>query len=499
MKPFYNLGFLIALFFAFNTTAQKVAIRSADTGNYISIISWERPDNGGWMISPWDIYYNNYLKKPKPDTLFLGIDKGVCRANYEYLLFYTQKPGFKSKTQLVKRSDIIKSRTTYSLQALQPLPSKTDSDQYISIKKVSFHINGNEYVKMEYETVEDYYKGKVQYKKNQKEELKYENTIFYDSLNKFLAQNGFVDTTGKISFGNSDVVKLDLEVNKLTEHLFGSFRVIELNTRVKIIDAWGNLSGFEKVYQTKSNIAIVNPYAETEEAEVGNALENLLCEIIVDKELREKFVNLQSRMEKIRENWDVIQITNKDTQHVNIESAAMAVVTIKVKQGHGSGCIVSNDGYIITNWHVIEDSDSNNIEAIFDEGTKIKCKIVRLSPFYDLALLKMDTSINTVMKINSDKNIKLGSDVYAIGTPSDIGLGQSISKGIISGKRNIENKLYIQSDVSVNPGNSGGAMTNKNGELIGIVSAKLIGLGIEGVGFAIPASCLEEALKIKIQ
>ncbi|HKK66616.1 MAG TPA: trypsin-like peptidase domain-containing protein, partial [Bacteroidales bacterium] len=89
-----------------------------------------------------------------------------------------------------------------------------------------------------------------------------------------------------------------------------------------------------------------------------------------------------------------------------------------------------------------------------------------------------------------------GADVYSIGTGVDVSLGQSLSKGIISGKRQIGLSEYLQTDVTINPGSSGGALVGKDGELLGIVSAKMMGVGIEGIGFAIPVKTLVKSLNL---
>ncbi len=484
MNSFSKSFLIIFLSFVSGLAAQKVAIRSADTGNYISIISYEK-------------FETNWMGLNKPDTLFLGLDKAVCKANSEFLLFYIQKVDCRNTTELVRRSDIMRSKTSFKLQPLKPLPAKTKNDQYIQVEKVSFSVDAKNYVKKNYESYDDYVAGRVEGVAKETEGLKFENTIFYDTLNKFLTINGYVDTTDKITFGNTALVKLDFEVDKIFEHLFGGFMAIELNVKVKLLDAWGNKSSYEKQFSVKSNIGFSVSSFETHKRMISNALENLLCDVMVDPDLRPRFVNMEKSMLETSAKWNVINVVNKVTEAPSIETAAESVVTIKLKKGHGSGCVVSKDGYIITNYHVIEGADSNNIEAIFNEGNKKKCKVIRSNPFYDLALLKIDTTVSSILKVDLNKAIKLGSDVYAIGTPSDIALGQSISKGIISGKRTIENKIFLQSDVSVNRGNSGGAMTNKDGALIGVVSAKLIGVGVEGVGFAIPTYYIEDALKIK--
>jgi S1-C subfamily serine protease len=182
----------------------------------------------------------------------------------------------------------------------------------------------------------------------------------------------------------------------------------------------------------------------------------------------------------------------------SISEATKAVVTVKTRNGYGSGCILNSEGYIITCYHVTGDVDST-IEIITEAGMKLKASLIRYNPKYDLALLKAEGTFSDALNIDSSKTFELGTEIYAIGTPGEIELGQSLSKGIISGKRKISDRIYIQTDVSINKGNSGGALIDKNGSLIGIVNAKIVGLGVEGIGFAIPVTYIEEALKIKLR
>ncbi|KAF5051673.1 Trypsin-like peptidase domain protein [anaerobic digester metagenome] len=194
------------------------------------------------------------------------------------------------------------------------------------------------------------------------------------------------------------------------------------------------------------------------------------------------------------ENMEPINLTCSEFAQ-NKQDAIKAVVTIKKDKAHGSGCIISKDGYIISNLHVTGD-DESKLKVLLGTGEELPCKIIRSNPRFDLALLKIDPVDVKPLHIVVSKEIEIGEDVYAIGTPADIELGQSITKGIISGKRKNDDQVFIQTDVSVNPGNSGGALINEKGELLGIINAKLFGQGIEGIGFAIPAYIIEEALKI---
>ncbi|MCR5889761.1 trypsin-like peptidase domain-containing protein [Hymenobacter sp. J193] len=178
-----------------------------------------------------------------------------------------------------------------------------------------------------------------------------------------------------------------------------------------------------------------------------------------------------------------------------LSTAARCVVIVETKDGHGSGCIISPDGYIVTNAHVVEDQEEVKIQLA--DGMSSKAKVVRLNPEMDLALLKIDAEGLTAFQLPTTSLSEIGADVFAIGTPADKELGQTVTKGIISGRRKVDGRSFLQTDVSINGGNSGGALVARTGQLLGIVNAKLVGRGIEGIGFAIPAEQVTEALHIK--
>jgi serine protease Do len=183
----------------------------------------------------------------------------------------------------------------------------------------------------------------------------------------------------------------------------------------------------------------------------------------------------------------------KDNDKI-INNATNSFVTIENSKSHGSGCVISEDGYIVTNYHVTGGSDKVMVK--FKNGFSLEGNVVRYSQEYDLALIKVNGSGFSPILISEDREINIGSEIYAIGTPADKSLGQTVTKGIISGKRNMLDKEFIQTDVSINPGSSGGGLVNKYGYLVGIVNAKLVGESVEGIGFAIPGYTIFEKLKI---
>jgi S1-C subfamily serine protease len=196
----------------------------------------------------------------------------------------------------------------------------------------------------------------------------------------------------------------------------------------------------------------------------------------------------------------VIDLNTGNTFCSSVSEAVKSVVTVVSKNGHGSGCILTPDGYIITNAHVVE-KDTTELEVIFGTDTKnrIPVKFVRMNEPVDLALLKLDTAGLRPLGLATSEQIETGADAYAIGTPADIDLGQSVTRGIISGKRKFGGHQMIQTDVAISPGNSGGALIRPDGVVMGIVTSSMDGKEINDIGFAIPAPLIESALKINLK
>ena len=160
----------------------------------------------------------------------------------------------------------------------------------------------------------------------------------------------------------------------------------------------------------------------------------------------------------------------------------------RVQQGLGSGVVITADGYILTNNHVIEGAD--DVRVSIGESTKRhEAKVVGRDPFTDIAILKIEATDLTPATFGDSEQVQIGDVVLAIGNP--FGVGQSVSRGIVSalgrgiGIGPIED--FIQTDAAINPGNSGGALLDVEGRVVGINTAIASGTGgFAGVGFAIP-------------
>jgi serine protease Do len=162
------------------------------------------------------------------------------------------------------------------------------------------------------------------------------------------------------------------------------------------------------------------------------------------------------------------------------------------QRGLGSGVIVSDDGIILTNNHVVEKASS--IEVVLHDGREFDAKVVGVDPKSDLAVIKLEGKVDNLVPITfgQSSDLRLGDVVLAIGNP--FGVGQTVTMGIVSAKGRanvgiVDYEDFIQTDAAINPGNSGGALVNMKGELVGVNTAILSRTGgYQGVGFAIPSN-----------
>ena len=224
--------------------------------------------------------------------------------------------------------------------------------------------------------------------------------------------------------------------------------------------------------------------------------------------------NTSTVVETSNPNLSQVSLTNySDTAIYAAQKALPSMVSISVEYdvnymgmkkavaGSGSGVILSEDGYILTNNHVISSADSSSFYQVSDaksikvkiygDDTEYSAEIIGTDSQTDLAVLKIDKTGLTAAEFGDSSSVQIGEFVLAIGNPYE--LDYSVTAGIISAlnrEMTVENTTYnvIQADCAINSGNSGGALVNSKGEVIGITTLKLAGDGIEGVSFAIPVN-----------
>ncbi|HEY2953476.1 MAG TPA: trypsin-like peptidase domain-containing protein [Verrucomicrobiae bacterium] len=173
------------------------------------------------------------------------------------------------------------------------------------------------------------------------------------------------------------------------------------------------------------------------------------------------------------------------------------VVQVKTPGGLGSGFILNEEGYLITNFHVIEGETQITVEVYHQKNGQLdrksykQVKIVAMNKFQDLSLLKIedkDASKFARVLLGDADAMAVGERVFAIGSP--LGLERTVTEGILSTKtRQVQGGLYLQTTAQINPGNSGGPLFNMRGEVIGVTNMKLA-FG-EGIGFAIPVESVK--------
>lgn len=165
---------------------------------------------------------------------------------------------------------------------------------------------------------------------------------------------------------------------------------------------------------------------------------------------------------------------------------------VKEQEGLGSGFIINEEGYVVTNYHVI--NGAQEVKVIFSDGKEVNAKVINYDAERDIAVIKItdDVKMPGIAQLGDSSTVKAGEEVIAIGNPLGKEFSSTVTKGIVSSpnrKMKTENGNvldYIQTDAAINPGNSGGPLINSKGEVIGINTAKKVGEDIEGIGFAIP-------------
>ena len=267
-----------------------------------------------------------------------------------------------------------------------------------------------------------------------------------------------------------------------------------LSVKWEVMDKNLNRVVYEKTTNGEATFKGINA------AVVYGAFRDSIRKLLADQEFPTLFVRTQgSTPDEAKNLYDPISIksafsSEKIKSSDLIKRAIQAVVTIKTSYSHGSGFIISEDGYVITNFHTV--SARQFVDVLLANNITLQAEVIRINQDLDLALLKLNGSGFSALPLGDSDGANLGEEVFGIGTPAMEELGQSVSKGIISGIRKIEDKNYIQTDVKVNPGNSGGPLINSKGEVLGVITMKLVGRGIEGLAFCIPIKVVIRTFKI---
>jgi serine peptidase DegS len=184
----------------------------------------------------------------------------------------------------------------------------------------------------------------------------------------------------------------------------------------------------------------------------------------------------------------VVNLVSADPARDSSPTAGRGIPVVAAGESLGSGVVISRDGYVITNDHVIDGIRA--IDVVLTDGRVARARVVGTDPDTDLALLEIELDGLPAIRLGRSDTLRVGDVVLAIGNPFSI--GQTVTQGIVSGTRRGQLGLspfenFIQTDAAINLGNSGGALVNASGELVGINTAFFSRrLDSEGIGFAIP-------------
>ncbi|NCQ10899.1 MAG: DegQ family serine endoprotease [Bacteroidetes bacterium] len=228
----------------------------------------------------------------------------------------------------------------------------------------------------------------------------------------------------------------------------------------------------------------------------------------------ETLKNLNSALANIAEKANPAVVTIKSKQTVQVRGIDPfaplfgrpgSFTQEQVREGLGSGVIVSKDGYILTNNHVVEGADELLIK-VMDVETEMLAKVIGTDPQTDIAVLKIESADDLpILDLGDSDELRVGEIVIAVGSPLDIGLAHTVTMGIVSarGRANLrlaEYEDFIQTDAAINPGNSGGALVNLEGKLIGINTAIASRSGgNQGIGFSIPINMARNVMESLIK
>ncbi len=449
--------------------------------------------------------------KPTEFNLFKGLDFGIFAGSVWYAAKTKSTGSYAPLLVIPAGLSSLGSPNYWVYQEKLELPklheysTRSETGQMLALGSINIELAEGDLKTSYFNNWRKFLKDKPTVSRFSKDDISVEETLFSFDLKKRLAQTGYVDTTAKV-FSNRYVEStLSAKLTSARTCIIGNVLQVTGNVEWTLTnELTGENVAKEEIFSEsifsvhQGNTDLVD---DAVRESLADLFERTMVEFIKNPKVNEYINRTSTQYEDISAGWDTLIIAqNPDSTLSSVSGAMNSVVTVVDKNSHGSGVVIGSGGYIITNHHVIQDAfrEKRNLQVQFSNGEKLSAEIIRFNPVYDLALIKIEAdSLFTLIPLGEEQ-IKLGADVFAIGAPGSVDLGQTISKGIISGKRVDQERTTIQTDVPINGGNSGGALVYNNGGLIGIVNAKIVGFGVEGIGFAIPANYIETALKLKL-
>ncbi len=332
--------------------------------------------------------------------------------------------------------------------------------------------------------------------------LSYDDTKFSANVYKTLKMTGFIDTVNRVFADNNNTLVLEGTIKKI--FIYNITSGYSYYCKSKLFLTWYIKNAYNEIldsvdtkeYSGDFVIGNGNNSDHTYEKMYGDAVDISYLRLHKDGRLA-KYIKLETNFACADPMLSLPVVKSAVAERGD---ASVPSVIIKTKDGHGSGFAITQDGYIITNYHVVAGKYKgklNSVKVVTSSGDELPGTIVRYNKARDLALIKVDHKFEKAFKVSNVKSFKNLMDIYTIGAPKSIELGQSFSSGILSSERKSNNNDLLQLGMSVNGGNSGGPVFDTNGNLHGVIVSKLIGNNTEGVSFAIPGYLIGEYLNIQ--
>jgi len=283
-------------------------------------------------------------------------------------------------------------------------------------------------------------------------------------------------TSSLIYYYNARIYATNQEFNAklllMNKEILGNLHLVQENLEEDIFSVSNNLT--LQLQMLDNNLKNFKDKSDNE----IETLNSLIDEI-------EKQSDIQ--LNELKEELSTIKVKSEDFSSI-IEDVMQSVVSVGTNLGQGSGVVIADDGFIATNYHVID--DASIIRVLTYDNEVYDADLIGYNDTFDIAVLKVNTNLD-VLRFGDSDDVKVGEKVIALGNP--VGLSFTVTEGIISavhrkGPNGLD--IYLQTDVPINPGNSGGPLVNTNSRIIGINNFK-IG-GFEGLGFAIESNVVEE-------
>ena len=393
----------------------------------------------------------------------------------------------------------------YTVKPETEFTNRKADEKFLFLDNLNFSVKKEDFQFQYYEDFDDF-KNETDADKNLKleEDMDFTAEDGKNVMNAILNSHNYIDTTDNVFRDKTNTVNLDAEIEAVDfdicfPHDFigdDKDRVNVVKARVKVNLQMKSIYG-EKLYEesirSQSGIFTTSDgYEETFGSTTRDAIYKAMAKFLKRGEVQDKL------KKEAYKSPDFDPLTLELGEAIGgLNEAQQASVTILAgDDGHGSGCVIGRNGHIVTNYHVVA-ANKDDLKVRLNNGQKIDAELKRKNVYSDLALIKVDKQFNKTFTIPTEKSYETGMTVYAIGTPESVQLGQTLTKGIISGVRKHKKNTYLQSDVSVNPGSSGGSLVNEKGYMVGVVSSKIMGYANEGISFSFPAHLIDDRLGIR--